>query len=311
MTSRVIDTAPVVGRALKLFLVNVTAFLVAALFTGVAFAEDASVSQPEDGKPAVEDKIQKEIREELALSHFKNGLTALKRGQNEKAMESFELTIKADPSSYNTRLMLAKLYASNKKPYLANKTLREAIQNRPDDPRAYDLLISLLLFRGKSAEAVEVGELALANGVPDKYLLDLGWAYYKAGMFDKAEKRYERELEFRKDIYATYRNLGILYYATGRYDKSLIYYKKAEEAADEPEAIPLLSGVTYAEMGNEPAARNAVNEFKTRVGDGYTKRAIDLLKKLFPHSELPDMKPYIYSYSLDKIQQFREVNQND
>jgi len=266
----------------------------ALLIAGAALAGDKS-----SDKGSV-DPAEQEIRNELASGHFKAGLKALKQGKTAVAIDHFEQTIQADPKAYNTMLMLAKLYTTKNRGSDAERTLQEAIGVRPKDPRAYDLLISLYIFRSKPKLAVKVGEEALAKGIDDKLLLDLGWAYYLSGKYDKAEERYERELEFRKDIFATYRNLGILYYAKGMYDQSVYYYNKAEEESKDDKDLPFLMAITDDAMGNKSEAARQVAIFKQRSPENYTERAYRILEKLFPNVKLPDMKPYIYSYNPSK-----------
>jgi len=294
MTYRDIDSR--IHTMARMALAILTAAAIAGMLAATAFAGDNA-----RGTGSV-DPAEKEIRNELAAGHFRAGLKAVNKGDTDEAISQFEQTVEADPKAYNTRLMLAKLYTTKHRGSDAERMLQGAIDVKPDDPRAYDLLISLYLFRDKPKMAVSVGEQALANGVDDKLLLDLGWAYYMSGMYKKAEERYERELEFRKDIYATYRNLGILYYATGMYDQSLYCYKKAEEESKDDKDLPFLMAITDVSMGAKEEASNQIRIFKERTPKGYVERAYMILDRIFPGVKLPDMKPYLYSYDPSKLQ---------
>ena len=105
-------------------------------------------------------------------------------------MTILEPTAKANPRDTATQLALADLYNDAGRDGDAERTLRQLLDVEPSNAEALNYLGYLLANRGRSLdEAVRLVERALmAEPGNPSYLDSLGWAHFRRGNLEEAEK---------------------------------------------------------------------------------------------------------------------------
>jgi len=111
-------------------------------------------------------------------------------GDPARAVTILEPTAKANPRDTATQLALADLYNDAGRDSDAERTLRLLLDMEPSNAEALNYLGYLLANRGRSLdEAVRLVERALvAEPGNPAYLDSLGWAHFRRGNLDEAEK---------------------------------------------------------------------------------------------------------------------------
>jgi tetratricopeptide (TPR) repeat protein len=111
-------------------------------------------------------------------------------GDSAEALTILEPTARAYPTDVATQLALADLYSDAGRDEDAEQTLRRYLATTPADARAMNHLGYLLADGGRALdEAIRLVEGALdADPGNPSYLDSLGWAHFRRGNFDEAEK---------------------------------------------------------------------------------------------------------------------------
>jgi tetratricopeptide (TPR) repeat protein len=111
-------------------------------------------------------------------------------GDPTRAVTILEPTAQANPRDTATQLALADLYNDSGRDVDAERTLRRLLNIEPSNAEALNYLGYLLANRGRSLdEAVSLVERALvAEPGNPAYLDSLGWAHFRRGNLDEAEK---------------------------------------------------------------------------------------------------------------------------
>ena len=111
-------------------------------------------------------------------------------GDPARAVTILEPTAKANPRDTATQLALADLYNDAGRDGDAERTLRQLLDVEPSNAEALNYLGYLLANQGRSLdEAVRLVERALvAEPGNPAYLDSLGWAHFRRGNLDEAEK---------------------------------------------------------------------------------------------------------------------------
>lgn len=111
-------------------------------------------------------------------------------GDPARAMTILEPVARANPRDTATQLGLADLYNDAGRDGDAERTLRQLLEIEPANGEALNYLGYLLANRGRSLdEAVKLVERALvAEPGNPAYLDSLGWAHFRRGNFEEAEK---------------------------------------------------------------------------------------------------------------------------
>jgi tetratricopeptide (TPR) repeat protein len=117
--------------------------------------------------------------------------TALMQGgDSARAITVLEPVAKANPSDATTQLSLAELYSSVGRKNDAERTVRQLVALAPGNADALNYLGYMLADTGKQLdEAIRLVRRALdIDPNNPNYLDSLGWAYYRRGDYDQAEK---------------------------------------------------------------------------------------------------------------------------
>jgi tetratricopeptide (TPR) repeat protein len=112
------------------------------------------------------------------------------RGQVQQAFSVLEPTARAFPRDTGTQVALADMYKDAGREPDAEKTLRQFISLEPENAQVLNHLGYMLAESGRQLdEAVKFVQRALDLDPGNPYYLDsLGWAYFRRGDLDQAEK---------------------------------------------------------------------------------------------------------------------------
>jgi tetratricopeptide (TPR) repeat protein len=140
-------------------------------------------------------------------------------GDSAQAMTILEPTARAHPTDAATQLALADLYNDAGRDDEAEQTLRRYLTTTPADSQALNHLGYLLADRGRALdEAIRLVERALVTepGNPS-YLDSLGWAHFRRGDFNEAEKYLSPAAEQLPDNSVVQDHLGDVLAGQGRW----------------------------------------------------------------------------------------------
>jgi tetratricopeptide (TPR) repeat protein len=152
-------------------------------------------------------------------------------GDRSGAIALVEAAVRAFPQDVQTQYALADLYRDSGRDLDAERTLRQILAIDPTNANALNYLGYLLALRGEQLdEAISLVRRAL-EADPDNgaYLDSLGWAYFRRGDLDQAEKylsaaaaRLPRNSEIQD-------HLGDLYARRGRLQEAIAAWRRALE----------------------------------------------------------------------------------
>ncbi|NIV18216.1 MAG: tetratricopeptide repeat protein [Woeseiaceae bacterium] len=166
--------------------------------------------------------------------HVALGNLYLTNGQPDNAIVELESAIAAQPNAVESYLVLAKTYARQDKPELAESMFLRAEEVEAGYWGVHRDFGNFLNAQSRFAEAIErhirVTELAPDSGIGHD---NLGRTYLSIGEFDKAESAFNSSpLPSRW----TYTNRGLVYYYRGEYSKAVEDHKRAIELAPQVHA---------------------------------------------------------------------------
>ena len=208
--TRAIATDPM-NRGLK-FRRIAAAFNAGNYAQAAAFATEAQAQHPEDLRfPRLR-----------ARAVFESGDPA-------RAVTILEPTAKANPRDTATQLALADLYNDAGRDGDAERTLRTLLDVEPSNAEALNYLGYLLANQGRSLdEAVRLVERALvAEPGNPAYLDSLGWAHFRRGNLDEAEKYLAPAAEQLPRNAVVQDHLGDVFARRGRWADAIAAWTRA------------------------------------------------------------------------------------
>jgi tetratricopeptide (TPR) repeat protein len=237
----------------------------------------------------------------LAEGYVCLGLVANGTGKYEEAAHNFEEAIALDPTSDDAMVGAASAYESLGKRNEAEQTYRRAIALRPQYWRNYGSLGAFYFRHGQYPEASEMFSQVIALA-PDSFrgysnlggtkilqgqygdaivqlqksigirrtggaLSNLGTAYFNLHRFDDAARNFKEAIEFDKDNYVLWGNLGAAYYYGNHRDESMKVYEQAinltaKHLAVNPHDATALSDMAsfYSMVGKRSEALTAIEK---------------------------------------------------
>jgi serine/threonine-protein kinase len=104
---------------------------------------------------------------------------------------------------------------------------RDAVRQRPDDPRAHYDLGRTLDSAGREDEARDAYQMAVGLRTDDpKLCLDLGSALNRLGRPDEAIQAYHEAVRLNKELPDAHFKLGLALYAQGRLDEAIATFRE-------------------------------------------------------------------------------------
>lgn len=152
-------------------------------------------------------------------------------GDRSAGLALLEAASKAAPRDRDLQFALVDMYQSAGREPDAERVLRQILSEEPNHANALNHLGYMLAVRGdRLDEAIELVRRALAadpeNGA---YLDSLGWAYFKRGDLDEAEKYLSAAAERLPRNAEVQDHLGDLYARRGRWQEAIAAWTRALE----------------------------------------------------------------------------------
>jgi tetratricopeptide (TPR) repeat protein len=146
------------------------------------------------------------------------------------AVEQLSQIVRLDPTDVESALWLARLERLSGKHEEAEKVLRGILAGDPDNESALQQLTQLLLDAGKSNEAVDLLEQALARTPSADLYEQLGDAYTQLHDASDAEKAYRSAVDLEPDQASHRRSLAQSLFDQGKYPEASAEYQKLADA---------------------------------------------------------------------------------
>jgi tetratricopeptide (TPR) repeat protein len=176
----------------------------------------AIVEQGEPGTFSISSPMYDDFTNYIFISNL---YAQAKRGKEavEAANQAF-LTGQGDERKQIAKLTLATAYQTAGNFSAAESTLRELLKQLPGNPIALNNLGYFLVERDtKLDEALSLIEQAVRiDPTNSSYLDSLGWAYYKLGKFQQAEKYLKEALRINESSAIIQEHLGDVYQKQGK-----------------------------------------------------------------------------------------------
>jgi len=165
-----------------------------------------------------------------------------------------------DPMIHNS---LGLAYMAKARPDLAVKHLKKALELQPDLSPAVNNLGIAYLRLNRWDDAIEQFKLLstdLLYGTPHFPLTNMGFAYFKKGEYEQAEKYYLEALTFQPGFVIALRGLGRTYMKTGELEKAQEMFNEA--VSTDPSFVPAYMDLakSYLIAGEIEKAKNAYQQ---------------------------------------------------
>lgn len=197
--------------------------------------------------------------------------TALKHGDDERAMASYRESIAIHSPSVRARYGLSGLLADRGRFAEAKETLL-AISHCVSSPQEW-IRYARALRSARADREAEAAYLSAVEGMPDNPApaLELAEFYLSAGNLDSAETHFRRAGALTGDRGRILAGMGRVHFSRGELDSSAACFRRALE--DSPEDVELLCDVASAEL-RAMRPRTALSHLRRAVAaDPYHARA--------------------------------------
>ena len=232
---------------------------------------------------------------QLAAAHACLGRIDSGTGEYEKAVEEFQRSVAADPTSDDAYRGLAGAYQSLSMPSAAEQTYRRAIDLRPQYWGGYSFLGSFYYNQARYAEAAAMFMQVVALA-PDSFrgYSNLSAAYYYEGRYEDAIQAVQRSIAIRP-TQGAYTNLGSANFYLRRYDQATQAYEKAVRLSPKDYALwwNLADGYYFA-PGKRSQAAQAYQQANSLAAEALRvnrRDAYALGVLAYCHAMLEDRKP--------------------
>jgi tetratricopeptide (TPR) repeat protein len=134
-------------------------------------------------------------------------------GRLAEAEALYQRAAEQQPRNWANHSYLGAFYYRHGRYARAEESFREVIELAPDNPRGYANLGGVLhAAGGRDDEAVAVLERSMALRPSYRAAANLGLVEFSHGRFAAAARAYEKAIEFEKEDYRLWRNLGVSYF---------------------------------------------------------------------------------------------------
>ncbi len=155
----------------------------------------------------------------------------------------------------------------------AENDIKKAIENNPADAGLHAAYAWILSAVGRHEEALAQAKIAIGLDPLDQNLIGCpAMLYYFAGKYDLALEGLKEQLELDSHNVGTYINMIAVYLAMGRNEEAKAANDRKREligVSNKPDDYDNWSGMIYAKMGNQAAARRILANFKSRMPKAY------------------------------------------
>ncbi len=217
-------------------------------------------------------------------ARFSTGLTHLREGRIDLALEEFKKAVKADPKNPYFQKGLGQAYAAKRKWADAADAFRRALELNPYyvDVRN-DLGMALIL--GGNREAGKKEFLAAfgdpTNPTPEISARNLGQVYYEEKNYAEAASWFRTSLNRNKGYGEAYLGLADSLTASGRPEEALLQLESGVKEAPEDPYLLVALGQAYLKAGRFTEARTRLEDAVRKDPTGPAgRRAATLLKEV-------------------------------
>lgn len=216
---------------------------------------------------------------------FNQGLTHLREGRLDMALEDIKKAIKQDGKNPYFYKGLGVAYMQMKKYPEAISALRRSLELNPYYVDVHNDLGTAYVLAGKREEGKKEFLKAFnepTNPTPELSARNLGQAFYEERSYDEALKWFQTSV--KRNIKYTDAQLGLAdsLVAMGRIDEATVQLESASSTLPDDPAIALALGEAYYKAGRFAEARTKLEQAaRSDPGGPAGRRAADVLKS-FP-----------------------------
>lgn len=217
--------------------------------------------------PTVSDKDRASAR-----IHYDIGVASLGRGDERGALRELLLAVELDPELPQARNALGLVYHALGKLDEAYAQYKEAVRLKPGFSEAYNNLGVLLIDMGRYDEAIAAFKVALQDilyATPSLAEGNLGWAYYKKGDVEQAQRHLRNAVAATPGFCRGYEWLARIALDQDHGDEAVASVKRFRKyCVDDPavakdiapayvHAMDYYLGLGYLKLGDSSSAREA------------------------------------------------------
>jgi type IV pilus assembly protein PilF len=206
--------------------------------------------------------------QDAAALQVKLGQEYMAKGELETAQEKLRRAIELDPRSVDAHTLLAVLNERIRRPEIAERYYRKAVELKPEDGNVTNNLGAFLCAQGRYDEAQRQFELAINDPfykTPAVAFANSGVCARQAGDSARAEAQFRRALELdRTNLTALYEMAGIAH-GKGEHLRARAFLQRYEARAPADAALLLLGVRVETALGDSKAAQG----YRQRLAEQY------------------------------------------
>jgi len=147
---------------------------------------------------------------------YNAGLAAYNAEKYDDAIKYYKEAAKYKYNGARTYQLISSSYIAKKDTLGALETLKEGLNDYPDNNAIMVDLINIYLNMNKSDEAMKYLNMAISQDPKNaSFHFAMGTLYDKLGNFEESKKSYETAISFKPDYFDAYYNLGALFFNKG------------------------------------------------------------------------------------------------
>lgn len=277
------------------FLCRALVPLLAAAAIGCATAQGATEKPGATGPGArttkrtgnPEETAQQNETQRRARMNYQMGVDYLRSGNAPQAIASLLEARRWDPMSERTELALSEAYRQQGRDRDAEGHLLRALQIQPGFHQGLLNLAALYIQTERYEEAIPILQRLLDDATapgPWRALTNLGWAEYRLGRLEDAERHLLLALDHRPDYWPARLNLGILEAERGDRIESIAQFQNVLEQKPGPhaeaEARFRLAEQLLSQGDRQGARRQLTTASRLEPSGPWSKRSAETLKTL-------------------------------
>lgn len=209
-----------------------------AVLAGFSMACASPTFDPE----AAQRLREAEARRNLGMDHLAKGRTAM-------AIRELSHAEALNAKDADTHLWLGESYRRKGLLQEARVYAERAVRLDSSNHEARLNLSGLYLQMGRFAEAAEQAQWLIDDPTyvaPWQALNNRGWAHYKQGLYDEAQRSFEEALDYRKNYWPARLNLGILAESQGNTREAIKEFGRVVERS--PRGVAAEANFRVAEV---------------------------------------------------------------
>jgi len=195
-----------------------------------------------------------------ASARMQMGVTYLEQRNLPAAMRELTKASELDPENPEIDMTLGLAYQKRGDLEKAEEYLRSAIRKKPDYAEAHNNLGNLLSLKGKSEEAIQEYEKAVANVLyltPEYGYYNMGREYARLKDLPMAERMYQRAIALKPSFAEAYRGLAMVQAEKGEWKESARTLERLVDVAPSHAPGWLDLGRLYLRLNRTWEAREA------------------------------------------------------